>query len=75
MLRLEVCCKFSCGKKGACQVQCVFNDLIKLCVEAKIVHESAIGMLPDAEHEKHDVWCKAKMIINNDCISMVQLLY
>ncbi|KAK0142226.1 hypothetical protein N1851_020113 [Merluccius polli] len=55
------------------QVECVFNDLLKKCDEAKGFHASLMGMLPIEEKDKHDVWFKAKMIANNDFISKVQL--
>lgn len=60
-------------KKDRSQVESVFNDYVKLCNDTKGVHESVMSMLPDTEQEKHDVWFKAKMIVNDDCISKVQL--
>lgn len=60
-------------KKDKLQVECVFNDFIKLCDETKGVHAAVLSMLPDPEQEKHDLWFKAKMIVNNDCKSKVEL--
>lgn len=60
-------------KGNVVQAQCVFDDFIKVCDESKGVHECLMGMLPDTEQEKHDVWFKAKMIANNELISKVQL--
>lgn len=60
-------------KNDKLQVECVFNDLLKKCDEAKGIHASVMSMLPTDEQDKHDVWFKAKMIANNDFISKVQL--
>ena len=38
------------------QVQRAFNKLLKVCDEAKGVHDSVMSMLPQVEKEKHDVW-------------------
>lgn len=59
------------GEKS--QVQCAFNNLLKLCDEVKGVHISVMRMLPEVEQEKHDVWFKAKMLNNDEFISKVQL--
>ncbi len=54
-------------------VQSGFDDLLNLCDEAKGIHGSLMGMLPESEKEKHDIWFKAKMIANNDFISEVKM--
>ncbi len=54
-------------------VQSGFDDLLNLCDEAKGIHGSFMGMLPESEKEKHDIWFKAKMIANNDFISEVKM--
>src|SRR4029434_10125337 len=59
------------GKKS--QVQCAFNELLKVCDEAKSVQDSVISMLPEVEQEKHDVWFKAQMLNITECITQVQL--
>lgn len=43
----------------------VVNDLLNLCDEAKGIHGSLMGMLPESKKEKHDIWFKAKMIVNS----------
>lgn len=58
------------GKKE--EVERSFNDLIVLCNEAGCVHDSLMGLLDEVEKEKHDIWFKAKMISNNECISHVK---
>lgn len=45
-------------------VQGALDELVNLCDEAKGVHGSLMGLLPD-EKEKHDIWFKAKMISND----------
>lgn len=50
------------NKRDKLQVISVFNDLVKICDKA---HECIMDMLPDAEHEIHDVWFKAKVIAYN----------
>ncbi|KAK0139489.1 hypothetical protein N1851_023681 [Merluccius polli] len=57
--------------KDTLKVQCVLHDLVDLCDEVKGIHGSLMGILPEDEKEKHDIWFKAKMICNDECISNV----
>lgn len=43
----------------------------RLCSEAKEAHESLLVILPVDEPEKHEIWLKAKMILNNGFIEHV----
>ncbi len=54
-------------------VQSGFNDLSNLCDEAKGIHGSLMVMLPESEKEKHDIWFKAKIIVNKYFISEVKM--
>ncbi len=54
------------------EVQCYLDYLVKLCDETTCVHDSLMGLLDEVEKEKHDIWFKAKMISNNECISYVK---
>ncbi len=46
------------------EVQCALDDLVNLCDEAKGIHGSLTGMLPDDEKEKLDTRFKAKMMFD-----------
>ncbi|XP_037394066.1 uncharacterized protein LOC119263286 [Pygocentrus nattereri] len=48
------------------EVKSVFAKFQVLCTEAKEAHESLMGLLPDEEKEKHDIWFKAKMLSANE---------
>ncbi len=54
------------------EVQYALDELVNLCYEAKNVHDSLMGLLPDDEKEKHEIWFKAKMIGNDELISDVK---
>lgn len=54
-------------------VQCSLDHLVELCGESTCVHNSLMGLMGLLdEKDKHDMWFKAKMISNNECISYVK---
>ncbi len=49
-------------------VQDALEELI-VCGEVKNLHDTLLGLLPCDEKEKQEIWFKAKMLPNNECIA------
>lgn len=47
------------------EVQCSFGKFIRLCDEAREMHNSVMVILPNAEKEKQQTWFDGKMLIYN----------
>jgi len=45
------------------EVQCSFGKFIRLCDEAREVHNSVMVLLPNDEQEKQQTWFNGKMLI------------
>lgn len=56
------------------QLQNALRCLVENCNDAKCIHEALLSLLPVDEKERHDIWFKAKMIVNNDFISATKVL-
>lgn len=55
------------------EVQCSLDHLVELCGEATCVQDSLMALMGLLdEKDKRDIWFKAKMISNNECISHVK---
>lgn len=55
------------------KVQNALDDLIEMCEEAKCMHDSLLVLLPCDEKEKHEIWFKAKMLANDECIANMKM--
>lgn len=47
------------------------DELKIVCDDAKAAHDALLGLMPHHEVERHKIWFKAKMLVNNDCVSNV----
>lgn len=56
-----------------CKVKNAFDKMLFLCGEANNVNDSYVSLLPVEEGEKHNVWFKAKMLVEDAFISEVKL--
>lgn len=55
------------------QVQNALAELVQVCDDARGMHENLLGFMAPDEKEKQNIWFKAKMLSNNECISQVQM--
>lgn len=55
------------------KVQYALDDLMEMCEEAKCRHDSLLVLLPCDEKEKHEIWFKAKMLANDECIANTKM--
>lgn len=54
------------------QVLNALDELETVCDDAQCAHDSLLCLLPCSEVERHEIWFKAKMLPNNECVSNVQ---
>lgn len=52
------------------------DELKNVCDNAEAAHDALLGLLlglmPHHEVERHKIWFKAKMLVNNDCVSNIK---